>query len=58
MPEKKVFVILAVSLSLLIILSFSIKAILSVDKNLSERNGATVFQNFFLSVTFFLLRLV
>ena len=30
--EKKVFIILAVSLSLLIIVSFSIKVILSVDQ--------------------------
>ena len=37
---------IGVSLSLLKILSFSVKAILLVDKTLSERNGVTVFQNF------------
>ena len=58
MLEKKVFIILASSLSLLIILSFSIKVILSVDKTLSGRNGVTVFQNILLSVMFFSLRLL
>ena len=52
MLEKKVFITLAVSLSLLIILSFSIKVILSADKTLFERNGVTVFQTFLLSFIF------
>ena len=52
---EKVFAILAVSLSLLIVLSFSIKVILSVDETLFEKNGVTVFQNF-LSVILFSLR--
>ena len=58
MLEKKVFITLAVSLSLLITLSFSIKVILSVDKTLSETNKLTVFQNLLLSVMFFPLRLL
>ena len=36
--REKVLIILAVSLSMLKILLFSIKVILSVDKSLSERN--------------------
>ena len=56
--EKKVFIILAVSLSLLIILSFSFNFILSIDKTLSERNEVTVFQNFLSSVMSFSLRLL
>ena len=52
MLEKKVFIILA----LLIILLFSIKVIISIDKILSERNGVTVSQIFLLSVMFFSLR--
>ena len=58
MLEKKVFIILAGSLSLLIILSFFIKGILSVNKTLSKRNEVTVFQNFLLSVMFFSLKLL
>ena len=58
MLEKKVFITLAVSLSLLITLSFSIKVILSVHKTLSETNKLTVFQNLLLSVMFFPLRLL
>ena len=58
MLEKKVFMILAVSLPSLIILSFSAKVILSVDKTLSQRNEENVLQNFLLSVMFFSLRLL
>ena len=54
--EKKVCIILAVSLSLLIILSFYNKVILSVDKSLPKRNGVTIFQKFFSSVMLFSLR--
>ena len=43
---------LAVSLSLLRILSFSVKVILLVDKTLSGGSGVTAFQNFLLSVMF------
>ena len=57
MLEKKAFIILAVSLSLLIILSFSINVILSVDKTFSEKNGVTVFQDLLLSMIFFSLSL-
>ena len=51
--EKKVFKTLAVSLSGLMILSFSIKVIFSSDGVLSERKGLSVFQKVLLSVIFF-----
>ena len=57
MFEERVFVILAVSLSLLIMISFSNKVILSVDKTLSERNGVTVFQKVFIISNVFLIKI-
>ena len=57
MFEERVFVILAVSLSLLIMISFSNKVILSVDKTLSERNGVTVFQKVFIISHVFLIKI-
>ena len=57
MFEERVFVILAISLSLLIMISFSNKVILSVDKTLSERNGVTVFQKVFIISNVFLIKI-
>ena len=54
---ERVFVILAVSLSLLIMILFSNKVILSVDKTLSERNGVTVFQKVFIISNVFLIKI-
>ena len=51
--EKKVFFILA----LLIILLFSTKVILSIDKILSERNWVTVFQKSLCLFNFFLINI-
>ena len=56
MLEKKVLIILAVSLPLLTILSFSINVVLPVDKTLSKKNRVTVSQILLLSVMFFSLR--
>ena len=51
--EEKVFKALAVSLSGLMILSFSIKVMFSSDGVLSERKGLSVFQKVLLPVIFF-----
>ena len=50
---REKFITLAASLSLLIISSFSTKVSLLVDKNLSEVNEVTVFQNITISNVFF-----
>ena len=58
MVEEKVFKTLAVLLSVLMNLSFSIKIIFSSDVVLSERKGLTVFQKVLLSVIFFSFKLL
>lgn len=55
---REKFITLAVSLSLLIISSFSTKVSLLVDKNLSEVNEVTVFQNITTSNVFFIKNFV
>ena len=58
MVEEKVFKTLAVLLSILMNLSFSIKIIFSSDRVLSERKGLTVFQKVLLSMIFFSFKLL
>ena len=58
MVEEKVFKTLAVLLSVLMNLSFSIKIIFSSDRVLSERKGLTVFQKVLLSMIFFSFKLL
>ena len=58
MIEKKVFKALAVLLSVLMILSFSIKVIFSSDGVLSERKGLVVFQEVLLPAIFFSFKLL
>ena len=48
---KNSFIVSATSTSLEMMVSSSIKTILLSDCNLSEKKGFTVFQNFLLSVT-------
>lgn len=55
---REKFITLAASLSLLIISSFSTKVSLLVDKNLSEVNEVTVFQNITISNVFFMKNFV
>ena len=56
--EKKYSLYMTVSISLLIILSFSIKVILAFDKTLSERNGvANRFPKLFIISNVFLIKI-
>ena len=58
MVEKKVFKIWTVLVSVLMVLSFSLRVIFLSDRVLSERKGLTVFQKVLSSVIFFLFKLL
>ena len=56
--EKKLFKVSAVSDSDVSIFSFSVRFIFSLDTDLSESKGFTVFQNFLLSIKIFLIQIL